>query len=382
MKRDKIKSFALEFILIPILLFALFVPDIFTRWLIAIILFVYAVITSNMLKRKKEKSYHKDKIFILMIIFAVVYLGIYYLMGLYFGLVQSKILFSLNTLIKIIIPLAISIISTEIIRNIFLSQKIEIAYRSHVVDISPMLTFIGMVLVDLLIYTGVYDLSSLDSFLTALGFVLFSSISCNLLYNYVTSRYDSRGIIVYRLITTLFYYIIPIVPDVYIFLRTFLRMLYPHIMYMIIEKLFAKYDFAISYSDKQKAIVSNTILTIATVLIIMLVSCEFRFGVMVIGSRSMTGAINKGDAIIFEKYNQQEVQNGQVIIFEQDGVQTVHRVIKIENVNGQNRYYTKGDANSKIDTGYITKDRIYGLVHFRIKYIGNPTLWVRSIFDK
>jgi hypothetical protein len=228
-------------------------------------------------------------------------------MGLYFGLVQSKILFSLNTLIKIIIPLAISIISTEIIRNIFLSQKIEIAYRSHVVDISPMLTFIGMVLVDLLIYTGVYDLSSLDSFLTALGFVLFSSISCNLLYNYVTSRYDSRGIIVYRLITTLFYYIIPIVPDVYIFLRTFLRMLYPHIMYMIIEKLFAKYDFAISYSDKQKAIVSNTILTIATVLIIMLVSCEFRFGVMVIGSRSMTGAINKGDAIIFEKYNQQEL---------------------------------------------------------------------------
>ena len=300
MKRDKIKSFALEFILIPILLFALFVPDIFTRWLIAIILFVYAVITSNMLKRKKEKSYHKDKIFILMIIFAVVYLGIYYLMGLYFGLVQSKILFSLNTLIKIIIPLAISIISTEIIRNIFLSQKIEIAYKSHVVDISPMLTFIGMVLVDLLIYTGVYDLSSLDSFLTALGFVLFSSISCNLLYNYVTSRYDSRGIIVYRLITTLFYYIIPIVPDVYIFLRTFLRMLYPHIMYMIIEKLFAKYDFAISYSDKQKAIVSNTILTIATVLIIMLVSCEFRFGVMVIGSRSMTGTLNKGDAVIYE----------------------------------------------------------------------------------
>ena len=76
-----------------------------------------------------------------------------------------------------------------------------------------------MVLIDLLIYTEVYDLAKLDDFLTILGFVFFASLSCNLLYNYIANRNGVRGIIIFRLITVLFVYIIPIVPDVFIFLE-------------------------------------------------------------------------------------------------------------------------------------------------------------------
>ena len=36
----------------------------------------------------------------------------------------------------------------------------------------------------------------------------------------------------------------------------------------------------------------------------------------------------------------------------------MHRVVKILNVNGINRYYTKGDANKHADDGYITKEDI------------------------
>lgn len=382
MKTDKMKSCVLEVLIIPILIFALAFHSLFSRWIMAIILSLYAIICHKLLKRKKDKSYHKDKVFIIMIIFALIYLGVYYLLGLHFGLVQSKILLGVKTLFNIILPLSISIISAEIIRDIFLSQKIEFSYKKTNIDLSPALTFLGMVLVDLLIYTGVYDLKSLDSFLTALGFVLFSSISCNLLFNYVTTKYDSKGIIIYRLITTLFYYIIPVVPDIYIFFRSFLRMLYPYIQYVILEKFFTKYDLAISYAEKRKTIICNTILMIITILIIMLVSCQFKHGIMVVGSRSMTGSIDKGDAVIFEQYRGQKIENGQVIIFNKDNITTIHRVIKIENVNGNNRYYTKGDANSKNDKGYITTDKIYGIVNFKIKYIGKPTLWVRSIFNK
>ena len=95
----------------------------------------------------------------------------------------------------------------------------------------------------------------------------------------------------------------------------------------------------------------------------------------------MTGTIDKGDAVIFEKYNDQEIQKGQVIIFDYDGIQTVHRVDEIKIVNDEYRYYTKGDANEKRDESYITKDKIDGLVKFKIKYIGYPTLWIRSIFS-
>jgi positive regulator of sigma E activity len=109
-------------------------------------------------------------------------------MGLYFGFERSKIVLSIWSIFRFIIPLTIIIISSEIIRNIFLSQKLIIGIKSKKVNASLFLTYISMVLVDLLIYTGVYDLNNLDDFLLALGFVLFASLSCNLLFNYISKR--------------------------------------------------------------------------------------------------------------------------------------------------------------------------------------------------
>ncbi len=381
MKRDKFKIYILQLLLIVILFFALFAPSIFTRSILMVIMFIYMIITFFFLKKRKIDSIYKKQVTILMTIFAVLYLGLFYLIGIYFGFEKSKIILSIWSLFRFIIPLSIIIISSEIIRKVFLSQEAIIHIKSININLSQIFTYIAMVLVDLVIYTGIYDLTNLDDFLMALGFVLFASLSCNLLYNYISVRYDSKGIIIYRLITILYVYFIPIVPDVYIFFKSFLRMLYPYIIYIFLEKLYSKNDFTISYIDKRKEIVGNTVLLVVMTLLIMLISCQFRYGILVIGSRSMTGTINKGDAVIFEKYDNQNIQKGQVIIFDYNGVQTVHRVFEIKNVNGVYRYYTKGDANKNMDDGYITEDKIYALVKLKVKYIGYPTLWVRELFS-
>ena len=117
-------------------------------------------------------------------------------------------------------------------------------------------------------------------------------------------------------------------------------------------------------------------------LLIMLISCQFRYGILVIGSGSMTGTLNIGDAVIFESYDDQKIVEGQVIIFDYNGLDTIHRVVEVKNVNGEYRYYTKGDANKRRDADYATEEEIRGLVRLRIKYIGKPTLWVRSLFSK
>lgn len=381
MKRDKLKIYILQLLLIVILFFALFAPSIFTRSILMVIMFIYMIITFFFLKKRKIDSIYKKQVTILMTIFAVLYLGIFYLIGIYFGFEKSKVVLSIWSLFRFIIPLSIIIISSEIIRKVFLSQEAIIHIKSININLSQIFTYIAMVLVDLVIYTGIYDLTNLDDFLMALGFVLFASLSCNLLYNYISVRYDSKGIIIYRLITILYVYFIPIVPDVYIFFKSFLRMLYPYIIYIFLEKLYSKNDFTISYIDKRKEIVGNTVLLVVMTLLIMLISCQFRYGILVIGSRSMTGTINKGDAVIFEKYDNQNIQKGQVIIFDYNGVQTVHRVFEIKNVNGVYRYYTKGDANKNMDDGYVTEDKIYALVKLKVKYIGYPTLWVRELFS-
>ena len=50
-------------------------------------------------------------------------------------------------------------------------------------------------------------------FLALVGFISFASISCNLFYNYYSKRFGILGIIVYRMITILYVYIIPIIPN-------------------------------------------------------------------------------------------------------------------------------------------------------------------------
>lgn len=381
MKIDKIKVCILELILIIFLFFILFAPNIFTRIIIAIIMLIYTIVISKNIKLRKASSIYKKQVTIIMTCLAFVYLGVLYLLGLYFGFKKAKIVLSIFAISKFIIPISMIIISSEIIRNIFLSQRLAIRIKQKRIDLSPIFTYVAMVLIDLIIYTEVYDLTKLDDFLTITGFVLFASLSSNLLFNYLSKRYGAKGNIIFRLVTVLYIYIIPIVPDVYIFFQSFLRMLYPYLIYLIIDKLFSANDFVISYTDKKKDIVGNTIILTVITLLIMLISCQFKYGILVVGSRSMTGSINKGDAVIFEKYEEQDIINGMIIIFDYNNIQTIHRVIDIKEVNGEYRYYTKGDANKNKDEGYRTKDKILGLVKLKVKYIGYPTIWTKQLFS-
>lgn len=380
MKKNEIKVFVLEILLIFILFFALFALNISTRSILATMIGIYAIIVACLIKKKKISSINKKQATILMIIFAMLYLGLFYFLGLYFGFQKSKITLSFNTLLKFIFPISTIVVASEVIRRLFLSNKVLIEIKGKKKNISPVLTYISMVIVDLVIYTDVYNLAKLDDFLTLLGFVFFASLSCNLLYNYITVRYGNKGIIIYRLITIIYIYIFPIIPDVYVFFRAFLRLLYPYIIYLVFEKLFSKNDYITLRREKRKEIIYNTVLILLAALLVMLISCKFKYGIIVVGSESMSGTLNKGDAVIFEKYDKQEIEVGQVIIFDYNGIQTIHRVIDIQNVNGKYRYYTKGDSNKREDENYRYNEDIYGLVNLRVKYIGYPTLWVRELF--
>ena len=121
---------------------------------------------------------------------------------------------------------------------------------------------------------------------------------------------------------------------------------------------------------------------ISTTTVSMLVSNQFKYGSLVIATESMTGELNKGDVVIFESYNDHAVQEGQVIVFESNDSMIVHRVVKIEIINGITRYYTKGDANEDWDSGFILDSNIVGIANYKLPYLGYPTLWLRSLFKR
>ena len=371
MKRDTLKIYIIEIVLLIALCLAFFVPNIFDKKILAIFLTLIAVITKLLIKKKKAMSFNSNQVSWLMVGFAVIYLVVFYLMGIYFGYYKAPTVFGIKTIYNFIIPLTIIIFASEFIRKTLIVQRGKI---------SKILLTLSMILIDLVIYVGVYDAFKLDDMLTIVGFILFASIACNLLYNYVTYRFGSKGIIIYRLVTILYAYFIPYIPDIYIFFRTFLRMIYPYIIYLTLEYTYSKSNYAVAYKDKKKYIISTSVLVVVMSLIIALISCKFRYGILVIGSGSMTGTIDKGDAVVFKAYNDGLLKKDEIIIFNRDSIKTVHRIINVENINGEIRYYTKGDANATIDSGYVTSNDIIGTTLFKIKYIGYPTLWLRDIF--
>lgn len=109
-----------------------------------------------------------------------------------------------------------------------------------------------MVLIDIILSYGVYDISNIDDFLVIIGFITFASVSCNLLYNYISKRFGYKPIIIYRLITSLYLYIIPIIPDMYILFQSVARMIYPYIMYLIIEYAYSKKSKINDYKGRKK----------------------------------------------------------------------------------------------------------------------------------
>ena len=373
MKTDQLKVYALETILLTILSFTLFVPNSYTRIALAVLIAICAVATWVFIKKRKTESIDSKKVTIILSLLAIVYLTVFYVMGLFFGYSNAVFTFSPWVLTHQIIPFAVIIISSEIIRSVLITQNTKL---------SKLMTFIIMVMIDMVVYIDVYNMAGAQKIIDVVAFVCLASIANNLLYNYTSNKYGFVGIIVYRLITVLYTYIIPIVPNVEIFFRSIMRMVYPYIIFQILEYTFEKKKMIIPDEDKRRNLITKIILIIIAVLLAMLISCQFKYGALVIATESMTGSIDKGDAVIYEQFDGQNIEKGQVIIFDKDGTKTVHRVMGIKNVNGELRYITKGDANQQEDDGYITNDEICGIVNFKIQKIGYPSIWLRDILNK
>ena len=381
MKKEKFKLYILEILLLIFLLIAIIISKRITYITLAISLTIYTIILKITITKKKILSFHKKQILISMILFGIIYIGLFYIFGFYaYDFSKSPTSFGLKSIYRYILPLTLIILATEEIRQTLITQNGTINILK--LDISKIILFINTVLIDILIYIRLYDIKKLDDFLTIMGFITFASISCNLLYNYINKRYGNKSVIIYKLITILYIYIIPIIPNMYIYFRSFLRMIYPYIIYLIFENTYSKPNLKVAYKDKNKNIITITTTIILTTLITMLISCQFKYGILVIGSESMTPTINIGDAIIYKQYKNQIIKKGDIIIFNNSGIKTVHRVTKIENINNEIRYTTKGDANESEDIGYITKEDIIGIKIIKIKYIGYPTIWIRELFNK
>lgn len=374
MKSEKLRLYTIELTLIIFLLLATIFNNIFTRQAISVVLLVFMIVSLKLIKTDKNKLINSKQIIILLSAFGVIYIAIIYIIGIFIGFYYATVKLSLWSTINYIIPYIVIIISTELIRKTILLKEGKK---------SKILITIAIVILDAILWTNIYNLKTVKDYFTLVAFIIFSSIANNALYNYIILKYrNCTAIIIYRLITTLYMYIIPIVPDIHIFFESIIRLIVPYIIYIILEAIYGTKNRIIPVKQRRREAIISAILLVIVIIIVMLISCEFSFGLLTIGSESMTGTINKGDMILYEKYEDKEqVQIGDIIVFKSEDLIIVHRVVDKRDFGEEIRYYTKGDANMQEDEGYRERTDIIGKVKARIPYLGKLTLWLNDMIE-
>ena len=344
-----------------------------SRLITAGLLLPAAVAVSLLLPRRAAASIRKREALLLTAAVSIIYVVILHMTGVYFGFYKNPYFANTEVLLKIALPLAVIIVTVEIIRFVFLSQKNMFA---------TIMSFLIAVLAEALMFSNIHGITSFNRFMDLVGMTLIPAFAANILYHFSCKEFGIWPNILLRLITTLSEYFLPTTAAIPDALAAFVKIGFPLAMLAFLSSLYEKKKKNALQKGNKIGWFATALSVVFVVTVTMLVSCQFRFGALVIATESMTGEINKGDMILYERYDDQPIKEGQIIVFLQNEAKIVHRVIKIENIDGEMRYYTQGDANDSPDSGFRTEADIFGLTDVKIAYVGYPSLWLREALSK
>ena len=374
----------IEIILIIILFIKNFIDKKVSLILIIILLGLFLLENIFINKKKYQKSRKtKDAIFIIFGC-SILLIGIMYLIGYITGFnVNYKYIFKNYLEKKVFIETIIIILLSEFLRREILLFKTKNKYQKL---IKNLLLIILLVLIDCSISDVSKDFKTFSQFYDYFGLIIVASISKNIFLNYLVDKYGINTSLVYRLLMDIKIFFLPVTPKFNVFIESAIYLIYPYILYTIIYNMLE--DKELENARKKK---HNVILDIPFyifgIIIVMLVSREFTYSMIAIGSGSMTGEFSKGDAVIYKRYDKKDstitskkLVKGDIIVFNMKDRVVVHRINDIYKLYGEDVYITKGDANESIDNWVVTQKDIIGVVKKKIKFIAWPSVWLSENF--
>lgn len=317
--------------------------------------------------RKSNNSELKTKFLRLIIIFLIIYFIGTYGLGLFLGFLTNSYSLKLKSIIDNTFSVIIVICAIELFRYVFISSdknsKIEISF----------MTF-------LLILFEINLLIRYDSFTSLSGIFKFTSITIlpicikNIMCSYLTYYSDYKPSLIYRLVMELYFYIVPIQPDLSDYLISIITLLLPFMVTMYSSRIVYNHQRIKEHEFGKKIIKLSDIPFLALVTSFACIVLGIGpFKLIGIETGSMTPSIKIGDAVVIDKnYDRDKLQEGDIIAYlSNDGIIVVHRIIK---VNSDETFVTKGDYNNVADSGYVQKSQVQGKVRFKIPFIAYPAI--------
>jgi len=321
---------------------------------------------------KDRHRYTKDVIYEILILLLTFFV-LFYLFGVIIGFAKTNYLnwYGIKTFI---IPLILTIILKEKLRYMMLKKSEE----STFLTVITIMLFIFLDITEAIYYAKFNSIYNIFMFASL---SLLPAISSNIVCSYVSKQTGYKPTILYLLITKLYAYLLPIIPNPTEYLTAIINLILPVLLgYKIHSFLDKDKDTYIDRDYNKKRVKSLGLPIVLTIVIVYFTSGYFKYYALAIASGSMSPKIKKGDIVIVEKIKDKydKIKEKDVIAYEYNGIIIVHRVEKILDLHGMYYFYTKGDANSSSDNYAIDQSMIIGVVRMDIPYIGWPTVWLNE----
>lgn len=376
MKKSEIKLLILEVFMIVLFLINLLFLEA-DNYIIAMAIIVMFFISTFILGYEEDRHRFKKDGILFAIIFSLIYEIFIYISGIFLGFLKSAYSLNLFTFLMNVLPFAMIITTSEVLRHEFL-------VKGEKKFLFSILTFILFVLMDTSANIFQYDLTSSRVIVEVICLVLIPSIAKNILLTYWMKKFGILANVIYLSITSLLVFIVPIVPDFNKYLQAIIALIYPIIVYFVTKRVLReniKADTQIKQNTNRIVVI---VLAVFLGVLIALTSGIFKYYFLTIGSGSMEKELYVGDVVIVKKLTKseiKEIKEGTIIVFRMQNKVVVHRVTRITKDNGVYLFRTKGDNNEEEDNWVVTENNLIGLTNHKIPLIGLPSVWLYEFVE-
>ena len=315
------------------------------------------------------------KSFIYMTIIIFVKICIYFYLGFILGFAKNPYSSDILSVLKNIIIQIFPIIGIEMVRYVIVARNKNNKLVLVVITVLLILVQIK--------YTALIEISSSkEELFEYICSSILPLVSSEILCTYLMLKGGYLLALIYKISSILPILISPILPDLDWFTTGSIGILFPLIVYSIF-KYSEKKDIR---ERKQNAYTKLSYLITFTfcITLICFMIGVFKYEPISILSNSMRPTYSRGDVIIFEKLNDDElkdIKKNQIIIYTVGEKTIAHRVVNVIKQNDTVAYQTKGDSNNVTDMNLVEIDQIKGVYVFHIKYLGFPSIWLYDYFN-
>ena len=374
MKKGYIRLLIFEFLICIVLFLNSFVWNILSNHIMNIFLLGLIILFRVFFGLEKDRHRYSKIVLMDVFIFLLVFFMLYYLFGIIITFARPGNYFTVEGFRNFILPTFCFVILREYLRYNVMCK----ASGNKITIVFSIIMFIWIDITSVIFYTKFVSSYNIFMFI---ALTLMPSISNNIAYSYITLRVGYKPVILFDLVMSLYYYLMPIVPNPNDYLASIIKLFVPLILCYRILVFFRKSRDEEIDRYYMKPRYGWLVFSCAiTVMLVYFTSGYFSYWAIAVASGSMSPNINKGDVAIIKKIDDvSKIKKGDVLAFNYENVTIIHRVINIARDGDKYYFYTKGDANKNEDNFSIEEDMIVGITKVRVPWVGIPTVWLNEL---